>query len=423
MNFSIKDNLGLTSAFSGSVEAPRVLVVDDSRAQRMTLSALLRRAGYAVEEADCGEAALAACRDHPADLVLSDWVMPGMDGLELCRALRALGRDSYGYFILLTSKGERSAIAQGLETGADDFLTKPVNGTELRARLNAGKRIVDMQRELVRKNRMIGDALTEVQRLYDLIDRDLREARKLQEALVRDSDQDLGAAHMSLFLRSSGHVGGDLVGHFRAGDTQLGVYSIDVSGHGISSALMAARLAGHLSAASPEYNIALERVNGGFRVLPTDVVVSRLNEMMHHIVGTEHYFTIALAVLDMKSGLVRLTQAGHPHPLVQRSRGTVSIMGKGGLPVGLLEQATWSETRFYLSPGDRLFICSDGITECPGTDGQLLEETGLARMLGHLSGHAGSGLMTQLMADLVRFHGAEVFPDDISAVMVEYRGL
>ncbi|MFV0245455.1 MAG: PP2C family protein-serine/threonine phosphatase [Qingshengfaniella sp.] len=397
-------------------------MVDDSRAQRLTLCTLLRRSGYRVDEADSGARALEICHQTPPDLVISDWVMPGMNGLELCRAFRAMDRESYGYFILLTSKSERSEIALGLESGADDFLTKPVNGAELRARLKAGQRIVDMQREVTRKNHMLGDALAEVRRLYDLIDSDLQEARKLQDALIRDRDRDFGAARMSLLLRSSGHVGGDLVGHFCAGSRQLGVYSIDVSGHGITSAMLAARLAGHLSAADPDYNIALERRGSGYHALPTDQVVARLNEMMHHIVGSDHYFTIALAVIDLASGRVRLTQAGHPHPLVQRADGGFVTIGSGGLPVGLLEDVSWSETCIRLFPGDRLVLCSDGITECTNDDDAMLEEAGLARILARHADRAGIDLLETMMVDLEQYHGGDSYPDDISAVMVEYTG-
>ena len=114
-----------------------VLVVDDSRMQRRILCASLRRWGFVVSEAASGTEALQVCREHPPDLVLSDWMMPGMDGLDFCREFRAMPRETYGYFILLTSKSGKEEIANGLDAGADDFLTKPVNASELRARIAA----------------------------------------------------------------------------------------------------------------------------------------------------------------------------------------------------------------------------------------------------------------------------------------------
>ena len=401
---------------------PRVLVADDSRAQRILIASSLRRSGFDVVEAEDGDAALAAIREHRLTLVLSDWMMPGLTGPELCRAVRADTSHDYVYFILLTSKSERAEIASGLEQGADDFLTKPVNGEELRARLSSGLRVLRMQRELRRKNALLSDTLGEVQRLYDLIDSDLREANKLQVALLRERFRDYGTAHVSLMLRSSGHVGGDLVGHFRASPTQLGLYSIDVSGHGIASALLTARLAGHLTTTAPEHNIALTRSAGNFfRVLPTDVVVRRFNDLMHGVIETEHYFTIVFAVVDLTTGEVELTQAGHPPPLIQRASGAIEFLGDGGLPVGLLPQADYDRVTARLSPGDRLLLASDGISECPRRDdGALLEDAGLAALMDAARGKRGPALLEALTWDLAAHHGDDNFPDDVSAVLYEF---
>ena len=154
-----------------------ILVVDDSKLQRKILTSLVKRWGFKVCEAENGEQALEMCKDDQPDIVLSDWMMPGMSGLELCQSFRSLPNDDYGYFILLTSKGEKDEVTEGLRAGADDFLTKPINVDELRARISAGERILDMQRELTKKNCMISETLDELQRVYDSLDKDLIEAK------------------------------------------------------------------------------------------------------------------------------------------------------------------------------------------------------------------------------------------------------
>jgi phosphoserine phosphatase RsbU/P len=156
-------------------------------------------------------------------------MMPGLTGLEFCRRFRDLGRESYGYFILLTSKSEKTEIADGLEAGADDFLAKPVSGNELRARLRAGERMLAMQAELLAKNRIVARTLAELQKLYDSLDRDLIEARKLQQTLIRDRVRDYGWAKASLMLRNSGRVGGDLVGSFKVDEDRVAIYSPSTS--------------------------------------------------------------------------------------------------------------------------------------------------------------------------------------------------
>ena len=246
---------------TGSIR--RVLVVDDSRLQRRILSQSLKSWGFEVVEAESGDEAIDVCRALHPDLVLSDWMMPGMDGLEFCRAFRALPGEDYGYFILLTAKSEKVEIARGLDAGADDFLTKPVNPSELRARISAGERIIAMQRELSDKNRVIRDTLDRLQAAYDSIDRDLMQARKIQESLVPERVRKFGASRVSLLLKPCGHIGGDLVGMFSPGANQVGFYSIDVSGHGITSAMMTARIGGYLSGSHPDENLALQRCGEG----------------------------------------------------------------------------------------------------------------------------------------------------------------
>ncbi len=400
-----------------------VLVVDDSRSQRRILTAYLTGWGYDVIEASSGAAALEICAERNVDLVLSDWMMPGMNGLEFCRSYRDLANRSYGYFILLTSKSEKGEVAHGLDVGADDFLTKPVAGMELRARIKAGERILKMERELTEKNRLVSETLEEISLLYDSLDRDLIEARALQQSLVREKQRDFGAASVSLLLRPSGHVGGDLVGVFEISETQFGVFSIDVSGHGVASALMTARLAGYLSGGPGDQNLALTRdADGQNTPRPPEQVARQINSLILEEMETELYFTMILGYFDTTTGVARLVQAGHPHATVQRAGGRVETHGSGGFPIGLVPNASWSSFDVQLAPGDRLLLASDGITECPGADGALLEEGGLETMLRRNARLKGNAFFETLLWDLGSFAGDKNFPDDISAILLEYCG-
>jgi len=400
----------------------RVLVVDDSRMQRRILAAQLARAGYTVLEAATGEEALQICASGQVDLILSDWVMPGMSGLDFCRAFRAMPRDGYGYFILLTSKTEKGEVAQGLQSGADDFLAKPVNGDELRARLAAGERILRMEAELKAKNRLVSATLDELQRVYDSVDRDLCEAQKLQQSLLKERHRSFGSAEVSLLLRPSGHVGGDLVGFFPINARRVGLFGIDVSGHGITSALMTARLAGYLSGSSPEQNIALVQTEYGiYDARPPHELAAYLNALVLEEMQTESYFTLIYADVDLISGKAELVQAGHPHPAVQRARGSVEHLGRGGLPIGLIEGAEYESFSTTLCPGDRLFLMSDGVTEAEDQRGALLGETGLRDIMMRNATLRGEAFLETLMWDLAEFAGSEL-ADDVSAVLFEFDG-
>jgi len=410
------------SAGSGSRRAVRsVLVVDDSASQRFTLSRMLRRSGYRVAEAGSGRAALRACATDPPDLVLSDWMMPEMDGLAFCREFRRMTRDSYGYFILLTSKGAKEDITRGFDAGADDFLTKPVNAAELRARISACERVLRMEAQLTEKTRLVESTLDELRQVHEAIDSDLIEARKLQQSLVSERYRDFTTAEVSLLLRSAGRVGGDLVGFYPIGKRRLGVYGIDVSGHGISSAMLTARLSGLLSSSVPGQNVALKRLSGGTYVpRPPAEVVGELNQLFLQELRTELYFTLLLCDVDLTSGRVCMVQAGHPHPILLRVDGRSETVGAGGLPVGLLDGASYEQTTFHLRPGDRLLIHSDGLTECADPQGDQLGDAGLMAMARALAGLPPARMLDALLTEVFDFAGG-MLDDDASAALLSFR--
>ncbi len=544
------------AATRDAVAMKQVLIVDDSRAQRLIFARHLRQWGYEIHEAASGHEALEICRNREFDLILSDWIMPGMDGLDLCKALRALPRENYCYFILLTSKNDKDAVAEGLNVGADDFLSKPVAPSELRARINAGERLLAKEREVrkaraqleaavealddgfiyydaddrlvlansryrelyalsgpalvegarhedilrygiargqypaaigreedwlrerlsahraqgrtrqqladgrvlqiveretadggrvslrvdvtalhaarekareaearaVQHNEELRVALAELQKLYDAVDRDLLEARRLQQSLLRKRHHAYNGTQLSLLLQSSGHVGGDMVGAFTINDTRIGVYSIDVSGHGVAAAMLGARIAGLFSGTDKSQNIALslDPRTGRAAPLPPHMVASKINDLMLDEFETETYLTIAYADCDLMSGKVKLVQAGHPHPALQRSDGKIEFLGEGGLPIGLIPQAQYMTVETHLQPGDRLFLYTDGVTECENPTGQEYGESGLTHALNKHRAFEGAAFLDALKWELTTWAGKEDFDDDVSGVLLEY---
>lgn len=401
----------------------RILVVDDSRAQRHLVVSLLTQWGYDVLEAATGGAALELCREHTVDLVISDWQRPGLNGLELCKAFRAISGEDYGYFILLSARHGKDDIARGLEEGADDFLSKPVNARELRARLVAGERILRMQRDGALRNRLLQDTLENLRQTEAALNRDLGEARRLQQSLVPERFRALQGGAVSMLLRPSGHIGGDLVGLFRISETRIGLYALDVSGHGIASALMAVRLAGYLTASAPERNVALTIDDMGlYSMRPPDEVCRILNRLILEDFDSDHYVTIVLAECDLRSGRVCMAQAGHPNPLIQRADGQIEFAGAGGMPVGLLDKAEFSSFDVTLNPGDRLLLHSDGVTESESPRGVPLDENGLADLMAMHSGIEGEALLDTLVRGLTEHIGRSEFADDVSCVLFEFSG-
>ena len=147
-----------------------VLVADDDAISRTVVAAMLRKGGYEVKLAADGEQAWAALRlaDAPP-LAIMDWMMPGLDGPEICRRLRTRNTATPTYVILLTSRDTASDIVEGLRAGADDYVTKPPNEDELLARVSVGARMVALQQTLADRVRRLEEALSKVKQLQGLL--------------------------------------------------------------------------------------------------------------------------------------------------------------------------------------------------------------------------------------------------------------
>ncbi len=405
--------------------APRnsrlVLLVDDSRAQRRTLAVQLIRAGYQVVEASNCEEAMAICIERRPDIVISDWTIPGQTGLDFCRKFRNMQAEHYGYFILLTSRNDKKDIAAGLRAGADEFLTKPVSGAELLARLAASERILKMEQSLRQTNAQLNETLTQLRETQASIERDLREARNLQQSLVRERHGRFGDFDLSLLMRPAGHIGGDLVGFFPINARRVGLFALDVSGHGVAAALLSARLAALLSGAT-DHNIALRVTDLGLYDARSPIeILHELNTLMLNELRTDSYFTMVYADLDFLSGELRLVQAGHPYPVLQRTDGTIERIGSGGLPVGVFAHAEYEEVQLTLRPGDRLFITSDGLTETENARGETLGDEGLQAILRTNASLRGDALLESICWSAAHY-GNGRRNDDVSAVLIEHHG-
>lgn len=140
----------------------KVLVADDSPIYRKLVTQALSPQGYEVLLADTGRQAVEIFHRTQASLVITDWLMPDLNGIELCRQIRSEANDSYIYIMILTSVAEKNKVVAGLTAGADDYLTKPFHSDELLARVRVGQRLLDLHHQIEEKNKLLEElALTD----------------------------------------------------------------------------------------------------------------------------------------------------------------------------------------------------------------------------------------------------------------------
>lgn len=143
----------------------RILIADDDEIAREILSRSLKKWNFEIFCVEDGDKASKAINDNLIDIALVDWNMPGMNGLELCRFIRSLSTDKYIYTIIFTARDSAEDRISGLEAGADDYITKPFKPDELRARINTGKRIVELQRRLLFEQSKVNQYAREMEEL------------------------------------------------------------------------------------------------------------------------------------------------------------------------------------------------------------------------------------------------------------------
>jgi two-component system cell cycle response regulator len=214
----------------------RILIAEDDKLSRMMLEKTLQQAGYEVTAVDDGERALAELtKEDPPRLALLDWMMPKRDGLSVCREVRHHTEQAYSYLILLSSKETKAEIVEGLEAGADDYLTKPFDTDELKARLRAGGRILELEDRLVEaresmRYRATHDLLTSLWNrgvILELVSREIqRSVREDTCTVVMMCDID----HFKQVNDQHGHSAGDSVLREAARRLQQSVRSYDMVG-------------------------------------------------------------------------------------------------------------------------------------------------------------------------------------------------
>ncbi len=379
--------------YTGSVSRegkPLVLVVDDNPDMRNFIISLLKRE-YAVVTAENGMQGLEEIRKHGPDMVITDVMMPVMDGNEMTRVVREDASLRHTPVIMLTARTDVSQKIEGLEHGADDYLTKPFNSRELLARVRTLLKTREYEKMVLRRNREI--------------ESELEVARMLQQRLLPAGAEKIQGYSTHAVYIPMDMVGGDFYDFTRHGDT-IELFIADVSGHGLPGAFLAMMT-----------KVALESVPSR---ASTGDVLSAVNDVICRATVNNNYVTAFLCAIDTRTNTLKFSNAGHFPPLVYRhASGEFIELNAKGMPLGWFRNITIEESEICLSPGDRLVLFTDGITECMSPRGEIFGDERFREFIHENRQLPPDAFTSALLARLKEFSGSDKFDDDLTMVVLD----
>ncbi len=371
----------------------RVLIVDDVKANVDILVEALKK-DYRLGVALDGDSAMRQIATNVPDLVLLDIVMPGIDGYEVCRRLRADERTREVPVIFLSSLEDVQNKAHGFEVGGNDYLTKPFEVLEIKARVRS-----------LLKAKTYADAVREA------MTRDLRIAREIQmgilpaslELATNGTGLDASAA-----ILPARQVGGDLYEVLRASPDRVVVALGDVSGKGVPAALFMAVTVTVLRTLARQ-------------IAEPDEILRRLNDELVEQNPRGMFVTLQCLIFDLKQHKVSCASAGH-HQMAVLSPGRPPRLAvlSSGRPAGLLPCNPVQCETHPLMPGDTFVLFSDGVSEAMNVDEEFYGEERLLATLGMVAAGSAAEIVSAVVADLQAFTAGAKQSDDITVLAVKY---
>jgi sigma-B regulation protein RsbU (phosphoserine phosphatase) len=377
----------------------RLLIVDDDPTIRRLLERTLTKQGYEVIIAEDGAAGLELALAQQPALIICDWMMPKLDGIEVCRRVKAEASLSSTFFILLTSLGSVDDRVRGLDAGADDFLSKPIEMTELQARVRAGLRLHQLNQDLKEQKRLLEEEMAEA-------------ADYVKTLLPPPMTGDVAIAAK---FEPSSRLGGDCFDFYWLDDDRLVVYLVDAAGHGLKAALPSLSVLNLLRSRSlpiQDYGSpseVLRALNGTFQ----------MNDR------NDKYFTAWYGVYNRRTRTLNYASAGHPPAVLLSPSGeslpTAKRLRTVGLPVDMFSEAKYSEAFCPIPPNSHLYIFSDGIYELGMPDGTVWGLDPFVEVLRECWAQPDRAEVDSVVARVQDFNsGRSYFEDDLSLLRLSF---
>jgi phosphoserine phosphatase RsbU/P len=371
-----------------------ILIVDDDPVSQLMLKRILGQQGYRVEIAQNGQEGIKRAQEIQPALIICDWMMPILNGLDVCRFVKTHPQLCTSFFILLTSRTDLDDRIEGLNAGADEFLAKPINMNELKARVRAGLRLHQLNQDLQAQKQALENELAEaVSYVRSLLPVPMETPLQIE----------------SLFLPSR-QLGGDCFDYFWLTPETLAIYLLDVSGHGLGAALPSVSVLNLLRSQS------LQGVN---YAEPAEVLMA-LNQAFQMSNHDNKYFTIWYGVYHLPTQMLTYASAGHPPALLWTSQGShCHHLKTPGFPVGLFSEGDYISRQYQIPSCSLMYVMSDGVYEISQLDGSIWGLDAFEALLQDNLAYYDQPL-SQILSSIQSSTNAMTFMDDFSLLKIQF---
>lgn len=377
----------------------KILIVDDTRLNQKILKGALD-SDYDVAVAVDSLSAFRAIEKNKPDLILLDIIMPGLDGYEVCRILKEDKHTAEIPIIFITGLTDVQAKSRGFEAGAVDYITKPFETQEVKARVNNH---ITMRRNMLRL-RQAHDAIEEQRKRMQM---ELDLGKKIQSDMLPTIYPSSDLFDLSAYLKPAKELGGDFYDFFFIDDEHLCFAVGDVSGKGVPAALFMA------------VSKTLIKSHAHDQLSPSEILTS-VNRELSADNQLMMFVSLFIGILNVKTGKLLFSNGGHNAPFLINSRNSVSqISTRHGMVLGYSGDITYGEDELDLSGGESFILYSDGITEAVNEAGALYGEERLAETLVSDTSSA-KGIIYKVLSALDNFVGLAEQADDITVLALKY---
>jgi len=456
-----------------------VVIAEDSRMQARMLIRRLEEAGHTVRWGENGALALALAKERRPDIIVSDIEMPEMTGYEFCKAAKSDPALKTVPFILLSTLSDPIDIIRGLDSGADNYVTKPYEPDYLLGRMNsllasplesaddasatmlevtlqgqmfrvkAGRQqvlnllvstfenAVAKNQELVvanqelsvardglqKSNEELSELNAEISRINAHMVRDLKAAAKVQRSLLPADDVEIPGTTIAWRYVPCQGLAGDFLNVFPLDEEHVGLFVVDVSGHGVPSSLMAVTVGRFLTPKVSDQSLLVRQgPDGRIAVARPAEVATQLNRLFQADDFSGLYFTLLYGVLHLPTGRFDYCSGGHPALVrVPAGGGDVELHATESFPIAFVPDVEYEQKTLQLAPGDRLFLYSDGVPEAMDKDRNPYGDDAMAACIAQFRGAPVEAGVKGLLEAVETWCQPNGPLDDVSILGIEWR--